>query len=311
MVISRRDLFLAGSALAIAAVATTRSTALAQDAPTPNEPKKTEPAPNALHSPKGWARSVMSEGDIRLEVFQKGEGPVVLMHPSLGRSAQDFEDLGNRVAAAGYRVVLINPRGIGSSTGPMENATLRDLGADVWMIADALKIDRAFALGQNFGNRVSRTVSSLQPDRVIGLMLLACGGEIEPDNETWAEFRRVFDFSLPPERHLKAVANSFFAPGNDASVWKDGWNAKTAEQQAEAAKRTDFKPLYNGGTAPTLVIQGLNDKIAPPQNAFNFVTRRPNARLAAFPNMGHAMLPEQPGPLADVVINFLKDQPTR
>jgi len=63
--------------------------------------------------------------------------------------------------------------------------------------------------------------------------------------------------------------------------------------------------------APTLVIQGLNDKIAPPQNAFNFVTRRPNARLAAFPNMGHAMLPEQPGPLADVVINFLKDQPTR
>jgi hypothetical protein len=40
------------------------------------------------------------------------------------------------------------------------------------MIADALKIDRAFVLGQNFGNRVSRTVSSLQPDRVIGLMLL-------------------------------------------------------------------------------------------------------------------------------------------
>jgi pimeloyl-ACP methyl ester carboxylesterase len=299
MAISRRNLFLAGGPLAVAAAATTPDTVIAQAATTPNEP------------PKGWAGSVVSEGDIKFEVFQKGDGVAVLMHPSLGRSSQDFENLGNRIAAAGYRVVLINPRGIGSSTGPMENATLRDLGADVWTIADALKIDRAFVLGQNFGNRIARTVSSLQPDRVIGLILMACGGEIQPDEDTWAEFRRVFDLSLPPERHLKAVANSFFAPGNDASAWNHGWYAKTAQQQAEAVKRTDFKPFYSGGTAPALVIQGLNDKIAPPQNAFDFVSRRPNVRLVAFPNMGHAMLPEQPGPLADVVINFLKDQSAR
>jgi pimeloyl-ACP methyl ester carboxylesterase len=133
----------------------------------------------------------------------------------------------------------------------MENATLRDLGADVWMIADTLKIDRAFVLGQNFGNRVSRTVSSLQPDRVIGLMLLACGGEIGPDKETWAEFRRVFDFSLPPEQDLKAVANSFFAPGNDASVWKDGWYAKTAEQQAETRSHLHKTPSTLSRDAPT------------------------------------------------------------
>jgi len=35
-------------------------------------------------------------------------------------------------------------------------------------------------------------------------------------------------------------------------------------------------------------------RIAPAQNAWNLVTRRPKTRLAAFPNMGHAMLPEQP-----------------
>jgi pimeloyl-ACP methyl ester carboxylesterase len=306
MIVSRRNLFFAGGALAAAAAETIGSAAQAQDAPTPNQSKKTVPA---LQSPNGWARSVISKGDIRLEVFQKGEGISVLMHPSLGRPAQDFEDLGNRVAAAGYLVVLINPRGIGDSTGPLENATLRDLGADVWMIADALKIDRAFVLGQNFGNRVSRTVSSLQPDRVIGLMLLAAGGEIGPDKEVWAEFGRVFDPSLSPERHLQAVAHSFFAPGNDATLWKDGWFGKTAELQTEAAKRTDFSQIYFGGTARTLVIQGMDDVIAPAQNAWNFVGRRPNARLVAFPNMGHAMLPEQPEAIADAVIDFIKSQP--
>lgn len=258
----------------------------------------------------GWTHQFVSSDSVSLEVFQRGSGTPVLMHPSLGRPAQDFEDLGNRVVEAGYRVVLINPRGIAGSTGPMDNVTLADLAEDVWTVADSMKLERIYMLGQNFGNRVSRTVSSLQPDRVIGLILMAAGGEIEPDKATWDEFQLVFDPRQTPQRHLQAVANSFFAPGNDASIWKDGWYSKTARQQAEAAKRTDFGALYNGGTAPALVIQGLNDKIAPVQNAFDFVTRRPNARLVAFPNMGHAMLPEQPGPLADAVINFLKDQPS-
>lgn len=260
-------------------------------------------------TPPGWDRFIVSQGKVHLEVFQKGKGIPILMHPSLGRAAQDFEDLGNHVVDAGYRVVLINPRGIGDSIGPLKDVTLRDLGADVWLVADSLQIERAFVLGQNFGNRVSRTVSALRPDRVIGLMLLAAGGEVEPSQDVWAEFSRVFDANLPPERHLQAVARSFFASGNDASVWREGWFSQTAQLQAAAAKRTDFSQIYFGGTAAVLVIQGLDDKIAPPQNAWNFVTRRPNARLVAFPNMGHAMLPEQPEAIANAVINFMQSQP--
>lgn len=261
----------------------------------------------AAQTPAGWNREQIAIGNVSMEVFTRGSGTTVIMHPSLGRPAQDFEALGNSVVEEGFRVVLVNPRGIGDSTGPMDGVVLQDLANDVWKIADALNIQQTFILGQNFGNRVSRTVSSLQPDRVIGLILMAAGGEIEPSEQVWEEFRRVFDPSLSPERHLQAVANSFFAPGNDASVWTDGWFSQTATQQTEAAKRTDFKPLYNGGTAPMLVIQGLNDKIAPPENAWNLVNRRPDARLVALPNMGHAMLPERPQQLADAVVNFLHE----
>lgn len=257
---------------------------------------------------EGWSRSVVSKGDVHLEIFERGDGRTVLMHPSLGRPAQDFEDLGNRVAQAGYRVVLINPRGIGASTGPLENIKLQDLGNDVWMVADELGEKRVYMLGQNFGNRVSRTVSALQPDRVIGLVLLACGGEIQPDEATWKVFFSMYDPSLSPAAHLAAVASSMFAPGNDPTPFLGGWHQKTALLQTAAAERTDFKPLFNGGTAPALVVQGLQDKIAPVQNAFDFVTKRPNARLVAFPNMGHAMLPEQPKQIADAVIAFLNDQ---
>lgn len=256
----------------------------------------------------GWSRKMVDKGEVHLEVFERGSGPAVLMHPSLGRPAQDFEDLGNAVVKAGYHVVLINPRGIGASTGPLDKATLLDLGNDVWTVADQLGLKRVFILGQNFGNRVSRSVSSLHPDRVIGLVLLACGGEIQPDKATWDVFWSIYDPTLSPEKHRAAVAASMFAKGNDPSPFIGGWHPQTAKLQALAAEHTDFAPLFNGGTAPALVVQGLEDKIAPVQNAFDFVTRRPNARLVAFPNMGHAMLPEQPKPIADAVVNFLNDQ---
>ncbi len=256
----------------------------------------------------GWVRRVVSKDAVKLEIFRKGQGPAVLMHPSLGRPAQDFEDLGNRIVLAGYSVVMINPRGIGGSTGPLKGVTLHNLAADIWTIADELKIDRAFVLGQNFGNRVSRTASADQPDRVIGLILLAAGGEVAPSKEVMMEFWKVFDPGLPPKEHLQAVADSFFAPGNSAALWKDGWHGETARLQAEAAERTDFKRVASGGVAPALVIQGLQDRIAPPINAWKFVVRRPNARLVAIPNMGHAMLPEQPEAIASSVIAFLKEQ---
>ncbi|QPC43242.1 alpha/beta hydrolase [Kaustia mangrovi] len=259
-------------------------------------------------TPEGWSRTMVEKGDVHLEIFERGSGKTVLMHPSLGRPAQDFVGLANSVVEAGYHVVLINPRGIGASTGPMDKVKLQDLGNDVWMVADRLKLDKVFMLGQNFGNRVSRTVSSLQPDRVIGLVLLACGGEIEPDKATWEVFWKMYDPSLSPKEHREAVASSMFAKGNDPDAFLDGWHQKTAKLQASAAERTDFKPLFNGGTAPALVVQGLQDKIAPPQNAFDFVTNRPDARLVAFPDMGHAMLPEQPKHISDAVINFLNDQ---
>lgn len=253
----------------------------------------------------GWDQRTLAVADANLEVFTRGKGQAVVMHPSLGRPAQDFEDLGNRVAAAGYSVVLVNPRGIGASTGTMDGVTLHDLAGDVWAAADSLGIDRTAVLGQNFGNRVARTISSLEPDRVTGLILMAAGGEVEPSQEIWDEFRVVFDPKQTKERHLEAVANSFFAKGNDASVWTDGWYPKTAMAQVKATQNTDFGPLYTGGTAPMLVIQGLDDVIAPAENGWHLVNNRADAQLVAFPNMGHAMLPENPTALASTVIDFL------
>jgi pimeloyl-ACP methyl ester carboxylesterase len=263
-------------------------------------------ADGEMHPMPGWERHLVGQAPVQMDVFEKGHGTAVIMYPSLGRGAQDFEQLGNAVAAAGYRAILVNPRGLGASTGPMDGITLHDLGADMWMVADQLHIKRAVILGQIYGNRVARTAASDQNDRVMGLILIGAGGEVEMAHDTLEEFMKVFDPSLPAERRQQAVAKVFFAPGSDATAWKDGWFPNVARKEIAATQNTDMKKIYLGGTAPGLVVQGLDDKIALPVNAWNLVTRRPNTRLVALPNAGHAMLPEQPAAVADAVIDFLK-----
>jgi len=76
--------------------------------------------------------------------------------------------------------------------------------------------------------------------------------------------------------------------------------------QGMAVRATDVDSFYLGGDAPGLIIQGLNDVIAPPQNSINLVSRRPNSKLVNLENCGHAMLPEQPQRIGDEVVDFLR-----
>src|SRR5580658_4119072 len=101
---------------------------------------------------------------VRIAVTLRGAGPLVVLIPSLGRGASDFDDLGSRLAAAGYLAAAIDPRGIGASEGPMEGATLWDYADDVAAVVAALSPQApAVLVGHAFGNRVVRATAARHP----------------------------------------------------------------------------------------------------------------------------------------------------
>lgn len=255
-----------------------------------------------------WQRQMIPTRAANIELYTRGSGPAVLMHPGGGGSAGSLEELGNRVSAAGFRVVLINPRGIGASKGPLDNATLHDLAADVWDCADKLGMSKVHLLGRAFGNRAVRTASSDRPDRVMSVTLLAAGGEIAPAPADSANLRMAFDATVDATQRLTALRDSLYAPGNqpDPSVLRR-MNGETSKKQSAASSRTSLKDWHLGETAPMLVVQCLADKIAVPENGWNLATQRPNTRLVALPGCGHAMLPEQSRAISDAVIGFLSE----
>jgi pimeloyl-ACP methyl ester carboxylesterase len=248
---------------------------------------------------------------IAIETLIDGQGPLVVMLPSLGRPAQDFDDLARRVVAQGFTAARIQPRGIGRSSGPMENQSLFDLAADTAHVIESLGAP-ALVVGHAYGQRQARALAAAHPEIVRALVLIAAGGKVPITDDAREALFACFDATLPPERHLANVRKAFFAPGNDAAVWRDGWHAATARLQATATQATPIDAWWAGGRAPLLVVQALQDAIAVPENGRAlkraFADR---VTLVEINGAGHALLPEQPDQIAAVVLPFLHQHATR
>lgn len=246
-------------------------------------------------------------GDAQLEIFVQGRGPTVLMLASLGRAAEDFDDLAERVAEAGYRVIRPQPRGIGHSSPASTGLSLDDLAADVGAIIDWSGSATVTLIGHAFGNRLARNTAHLYPEKVERLVLLACGGQVPIDPPILASLTAVFDESLTPEAHLDHVWRAFFAPGHDASVWAGGWFPPTATMQSTAVRTSNHAAWKLGGGQPMLIVQAMQDVIAPPANAESLLAAAPHQMTRIdIDEAGHAMLPEQPEAIGEAVLGFLK-----
>lgn len=263
-------------------------------------------APPTAAQGLGAERRVQA-GATTLQVFVAGQGKGVVLLPSLGRGAEDFADLSTRLVAAGYRVILPQPRGIGASTGAMDELTLHDYANDIAAVIRDVSADAVTIVGHAWGNRLARMVATDHPRLVQQLVLVAAGGRAPASPDIGQALDRAFDLTLTKSDHLAAVAKAFFAPGSDPAVWDGGWHPKTKQAQQAANRATPVDSWWAGGSVPVLVLQGANDVAAPPANGEMLLKEfGQRVTLVTVPRAGHAMLPEQPAFIAKAIIDWLK-----
>ncbi len=245
-------------------------------------------------------------GVASLRVTLLGEGPTVVMFPSLGRDVEDFDELADALARAGYRTAAISPRGIGGSTGPLEGLTLRDLAGDVAAVIDALGAAPAHLIGHAFGNQVVRYTAAQFPDSVRSVTILAAGGKVMGEPEVSRAFADFRSGGLSDDEARAAIKKVHFAEASDPSPWLTGWWLEAAEAQTGAVLSGVLEEWWEAGRAPLLIIQGLEDAIAPVANGRDLAeTLGDRAKLVELADAAHALLPEQPDAIAQEVIAFL------
>ncbi len=253
-------------------------------------------------------RFTVTNGDACLSVLACGHGPRVVLLPSLGRDADDFVPLAQRLAQAGVRALLPSPRGIGHSTGPLDGITLHTLAGDV---AAILRHDGGSALvaGHAFGNWVARVTAIDHPALVRGIAVVAAAHKnIAP--ELRASIDACMDPALPRDERLRHLQATFFAPGHDASEWLAGWHPEVARAQRRASAATP-PGWWQAGRVPVLDLQAADDVFAPASGAHLLRDElgADRVRVVRIPQAGHALIPEQPDAVASALIDFLHDLP--
>jgi pimeloyl-ACP methyl ester carboxylesterase len=106
---------------------------------------------------------------------------------------------------------------------------------------------------------------------------------------------------------MVAIQKSYFAEGNDASVWQSGWYLDVAAAQMAGAARTKLEEYWPGGSAPIFVLQATEDAMAVAENSRRLAAEFPDrVSVVQIAHSGHAMLPEQPELIATTIITQLR-----
>lgn len=175
-----------------------------------------------------------------------GEGPAIVLIPSLGRGTEDFDRLLPSLIQAGLRLILPEPRGIEGSTPLREDETLHHMAADIGAVIEAESAAPAVLVGHAAGNWVARVLAHDRPDLTRAVAMLAAIVTNTVPETVKSSISASFDMSLPEAERLGHLRRVYFARGpTPRSGWRDGGLKSRRSNGARRGKpwiRTGFAP---------------------------------------------------------------------
>lgn len=239
-------------------------------------------------------RVLVKYDNVQIDTIVEGEGPAIVLLPSLGRDSEDYNAVAAGLAANKFRVLRPQPRGVGRSVGPLTNISLHDFARDVAEVIAQQGGGRAVVVGHAYGNWVARMTAVDFPDCVRGVVIAAAAAK-QYDPALTLEINKASDPTLPRAARLAALRVAFFAPGNDPKSWLAGWHPALRTVQRSAVAAVPQAEWWSGGAAPLLDLQAAQDpfKTADKRNEMKdeFGSR---VTIAVIANASHALIPEQP-----------------
>lgn len=239
------------------------------------------------------------------------------------------------LACERLRVVLLNPRGTGASSPPVDGRyELEDYAADIDALRAHLELERIDLLGHSHGGFVGMTYALGFPERLRRLVLACSAPCFSPEllEEAQAAFdahgdrpwfedaidaqrrRRAWDFSSPDELAALYVREARLWFADDGST-TDAFLAQFSRERPDMdalryfntrlAPSYDLRPRLHDIHAPTLIINGEADFFGP-QISARELSAIPNSRVTIVPGAGHFVFADAPNRFRTELDSFLQ-----
>ena len=246
-----------------------------------------------------------------------GEGPAIVFINGLGAQLLYWMQVASRLSAH-RRVIVFDHRGSGRSATASAPVTVEQMSDDLMGMLDALGVERATLVGHSMGGYIAMQVAAEHPSRVHRLVLYSTSAEmnwpalrfIESVERVWSEcpdissggLTRIFTpWNWSPARLRDNALMETIVQLADANPYKmtlEGFRA-----QVEACRAFEGSRLLPRIAAPTLVVGGAHDLIAPLELQRNLTRQVEGSRLAVSES-GHNTHLEEPDWFTEQVLAF-------
>jgi pimeloyl-ACP methyl ester carboxylesterase len=222
--------------------------------------------------------------------------------------------------ASSNELILLNNRGIGSSTDDGQPFDIEKLADDAAHVIESLGIERANVTGWSMGGFIAQAFAVKYTNRVDKLVLLSTDpGGTEADLASSDVWSKLLDTSGTPNEQARRilfllfpadVAESFYRQFGDVVAGaRARLSVELLNRQAAAMDgwhRNGLTSQLRHLRLPVLIATGTEDIVIPASNALKLVNAIPGAWLAQFPHGGHAFIAQYPQALADLINSFLR-----
>jgi len=269
-------------------------------------------ARHAIAEPAQRIRFCRGSGGVRIAHAAHGEGPpLVVVSCWLSHLQHDWEspvwrhfleDLG-----AVSTLIRYDERGFGLSAWDVDDFSLEARVADLGAVVDDLGLERFALLGMSGGSPVALEYALQHPDRVTRMVVYGGSGVGAPHyfpdppaeevaframiEAGWAKrdpiFRRVFTTMFIPEASEPQL--SWFDELQRTSTSAENMLRSRIERQ-----RIDLRDRLGGLTMPILVLNAVDDRNVPFEEAHELASLVPGARLVPLQSSNHILLADEP-----------------
>jgi 3-oxoadipate enol-lactonase len=241
---------------------------------------------------------------------QEGAFPLVLCN-SLGTTLEMWDPQVPALATH-FRLVRYDQRGHGRSPVPPGPYSIEDLGTDALDLLDELDVERASFCGLSIGGMVGMWLAAEAPERLHRLVL-CCTAPILPPREQWLERA-----ATVRAHGVSAIADAtlarWFTPAAPEALRETframlvGTPAEGYASCCEALADLDLSDRLAEIEAPTLVITGAEDPVAPPEAGERLAASIAGAHHVTIAGARHIANAEQPSTFTQHVLAHLTEE---